>query len=251
MSNARGKGHPRMVMRRPRACVCKTRVNCVTKCRENRLPLFVVLLRTHDIPTASAPPSHSSTKHRQPSFLPRPALFAYQRIFGRLIPVLLGHELEDEEEAEANSPYLLPSNGDGSGRPQQALAAATTRGGDQQQRLLTSGLGEPKEDATAPVKGGGSGGRVGGGSLSGALAGEETAEGVGALLAEGVEGAVVADAAVVAMGDGVAEEVDGHVEEDAEVVVNTRTVRFAASPRHVFEAALAGQAVGWVYGTRC
>lgn len=56
----------------------------------------------------------------------------------RLLPVLFGSDLEDDEEAEANSPYLLRSAGDS--RP-KALPAAARR------RLLTDGSQEPSEDA--------------------------------------------------------------------------------------------------------
>lgn len=52
------------------------------------------------------------------------------------MPVLFGSDLEDDEEAETNSPYLLHSAGD-----PQALPAAA------RQRLLTDGSKEPAEEA--------------------------------------------------------------------------------------------------------
>ncbi|CAM9440081.1 unnamed protein product [Scytosiphon promiscuus] len=142
----------------------------------------------------------------------------------RLLPVLLGHDLEDEEEAEANSPYLLQSSRDGNGRPQQALPAAST-GERKQQQLLTSGVQEqPKEDATAQVEWEGGGGGVGAGSLGGAGSVGETAEEAGALMTTSEEGIPTAAAGVMVEKDvGVAEERDDLVGEDADVVVNTRT----------------------------
>ncbi|CAM9360543.1 unnamed protein product [Pylaiella littoralis] len=97
----------------------------------------------------------------------------------RLIPVLLGHEHEDEE-VEAAFPYLLQSN-DASGRSQQALpAAAGGAGVGGQQRLLTSGRKEqPNEDTALRLKEneeGGGGSRTA--NVFGAAA-EDEGEGVG------------------------------------------------------------------------
>lgn len=132
----------------------------------------------------------------------------------RLLPVLLGHELDGDEEAEASSPYLLQSADDAAGgRAQQALPAAAEGG---LQRLLTSGLEGPSEDEDGTLRLGGEREGDGGGDTG---VGEEEA-----VPAEQGGGALVANAdgvgAVVAAGVG-----EEGQEEDGEgevVVVNPR-----------------------------
>lgn len=170
--------------------------------------------------------------------------------------MLLGHDLEDEEEAEANSPYLLQSSH--ISQPQQALQGTTTEGGNHQQ-LLTSGLEEePKEDATAQMEGRDEGRSAGADSRGGAGGVDLTAEGVGALVAKadggvnGGGGSAAGAAAVVEKGEGSKEDSDDVVGEEADVVVNTRTVRYFTNvPGMSMKATLVGQAVGWVCCVRC
>ncbi|CAN0126381.1 unnamed protein product [Ectocarpus fasciculatus] len=123
----------------------------------------------------------------------------------RLIPVLLGHDLDDDEEDDTNSPYLLQLDDD---RPQQASLDAP---GGRRQPLLANG---PNEDAAARL-----------------LHGEETeSEGTVAVGfaveeggGEGGGGALVAEAGggvVVATRDGAEEEEEGEAR-DVDVVVET------------------------------
>lgn len=69
-------------------------------------------------------------------------------LYIRLLPVVLGHDQEDEEEAESNSPYLLRSGVDGN---PQALPSTGRR------RLLTD-ESEASEAVAARSAGEGGGG---------------------------------------------------------------------------------------------
>lgn len=126
---------------------------------------------------------------------------------GRLLPVLLGHDLDDDEGDDANSPYLLQLDDD---RPQQASLDAPR---DRRQPLLTN---VPNEDAAVRLHGE-------------ETEGDGTAVVVGLAVAEregeGSGGALVAEAGggvIVATRDG-AEEEEEEVG-DVDVVVETRLV---------------------------
>ncbi|CAM9810247.1 unnamed protein product [Ectocarpus sp. 12 AP-2014] len=124
----------------------------------------------------------------------------------RLLPVLLGHDLDDDEEGDANSPYLLQLDDD---RPQQASLDAP-RG--RRQPLLTNA---PNEDAAVR-----SHGEETEGDGTATVEGLTVAEGEG----EGGGGALVAEAGggvVVATRDGAEEEEEDEVG-DVDVVVETR-----------------------------
>ncbi|CAB1109169.1 unnamed protein product [Ectocarpus sp. CCAP 1310/34] len=125
----------------------------------------------------------------------------------RLLPVLLGHDLDDDEGDDANTPYLLQLDDH---RPQQAsLDAARGR----RQPLLTS---VPNEDAAVRLHG-----EETEGDGTAVVVGLAAAEGEGG----GGGGALVAEAGggvIVATRDGAEEEEEGEEVGDVDVVVETR-----------------------------
>ncbi|CAN0510416.1 unnamed protein product, partial [Ectocarpus sp. 8 AP-2014] len=126
----------------------------------------------------------------------------------RLLPVLLGHDLDDDEGDDANSPYLLQLDVD---RPQRASLDAP-RG--RRQPLLTN---VPNEDAAVRLHGEETEGD--GTAVVVGLAVVEEGEG------EGGGGALVAEAGggvVVAARDGAEEEEEEEEVGDVDVVVETR-----------------------------
>lgn len=130
---------------------------------------------------------------------------------GRLLPVLLGHDLDDDEEDDANSRYLLQLDDD---RPRQASLDAP-RG--LRQPLLTTG---PNEDAAVRLHGEET--ESDGTVVVGLAVAEGQEEGEG----EGGGGALVAEAGggvVVTTRDG-AEEEEQEEFGDVDVVVETRLV---------------------------
>ncbi|CBN74710.1 expressed unknown protein [Ectocarpus siliculosus] len=126
----------------------------------------------------------------------------------RLLPILLGHDLDDDEGDDANSPYLLQLDGD---RPQHA-SLDLPRG--RRQPLLTN---VPNEDAGVRLHG-----EETEGDGTAVVVGLAVAEGEG----EGGGGALVAEAGggvVVATRDGAEEEEEEEEEVgDVDVVVETR-----------------------------
>ncbi|CAM9589602.1 unnamed protein product [Ectocarpus sp. 6 AP-2014] len=125
----------------------------------------------------------------------------------RLLPILLGYDLDDDEGDDANSPYLLQLDDD---RPQQA-SLDPPRG--RRQPLLTN---VPNEDAGVRLHG-----EETEGDGTAVVVGLAVAEGEG----EGGGGALVAEAGggvVVATRDGAEEEEEEEEIGDVDVVVETR-----------------------------
>lgn len=131
-------------------------------------------------------------------------------IHTRLLPVILGHDQEDEEEVELNSPYLLRSGVDSSSP--QALPSTGRR------RLLTDGS-ETETEATEATAKSEASEAVAAAAAAAGLTGEEGDGGVSVKAG--------ASRAVVSLTSDGEEDVG-----DGEVVAFTRRVRVARLSYH-------------------